>query len=106
MEVVALAQMKLEGIILFAGLTPEQRQEMRKTLQGIGVPIVDEEEGKELLAEEAVLLSTHEVEEISSRQLQLPVLTPVGVGGLLEVLTKLGRLLKRSPYRGGVVYGW
>ena len=106
LEVVALAQMKLEGIILFAGLTPEQHQELRKALEGVGAPIVDEEAGKTLLTEEAVLLSTHEVEEMGLRQLQLPVLTPVGVGGLLEVLTKLGRLLKRSPYRGGVVYGW
>lgn len=107
LELLDLAGVKPEAIVLFNGLTQEQKTALRQELkQHTAAPIVEENEGEAMLETADILVTTHELEDETKRQLYLPVLPPLGAGGLIELLNKLARLAKRSGWQGGVQYGW
>ncbi len=105
LELLRLAKVNVMGIILLKGLTEDQQQEMRMELEKYTtVSIRREEENKELEKEE-IAVTTHELSDSIRRQFFLPVIPPVGVGGMIGLLCKLARLAGRSKERGGIVYG-
>lgn len=106
LEMLELSGTALEGIILLSGLTETQRQEMRQALkQYTSRPVVEQQAGDELLEQAELVVTTHELENDGKRQLFLPILPPVGVGGIAAVLRKCARLATRCGQRGGIVYG-
>lgn len=105
LEMLTLAGAGPEKIILFAGLTGEQKAALRQELKQItAAPVVDESEDESLPAEDLLLVTTHELEEDNLRQFHLPILPPLGVGGVIDLLNKLARLAQHSG-RQGVQYG-
>ncbi len=108
-ELFVLAGVKLTGVVLFGSLSGQAgalRQELSPYPLYAELPIVGEQDGEALLRAADLLVTTHELEDESKRQLFLPMLPPLGVGGLVNLLGKLARLAKRSEQQGGVIYGW
>ncbi|NLI12079.1 nitrogenase component 1 [Pelotomaculum propionicicum] len=106
-ELLAYTGVSLDGIILLRGLTGQQRDAMRRELQNnTEAPVFDQREGAAVLETADLVVTTHELAEDTKRQLFLPVLSPVGVGGLVLVMQKLARLAERPARRGGIIYGW
>jgi nitrogenase molybdenum-iron protein alpha chain len=106
-EFMDLAGVKPTGVVLFSGLTGEQNEALRQVLnKHTASPIVAEQEGGAMIQAADLLVTTHELEDETKRQLFLPMLPPLGVGGLITLLCKLARLAKRSGQQGGVIYGW
>jgi len=106
-ELLELAGVSLDGIVLFDGLTLEQKAAMRQELKNLtAVSILEEDEGVAVIEAADILVTTHELEDETKRQFFLPVLPPLGVGGMIELLNKLSRLARRSGRQGGVLYGW
>ncbi|WP_338634420.1 nitrogenase component 1 [Sporomusa ovata] len=107
LELLALAGVTPAKILLFKGLTGEQKTALRQELAKHTItPIVDETEDEVLLHTSDVVVTTHELEDDALRQFYLPVLPPLGVGGMIELWNKLGQLAKRPGGQGGVQYGW
>lgn len=105
-ELLTLAGVKPEGIVLFNGLTGEQKEAMRQELKKYTVAsILDEKEGEAMIKAADLLITTHELEDEENRQFFLPILPPLGVGGLIDLLNKLARLARQTGRRGGVLYG-
>jgi len=106
LELLAHAGVLLEGIILLRGLTGQQRDAMRQVLKiYTEAPIFDQREGDAVLKTADLVVTTHELAEDTKRQFFLPMLPPVGVGGLVLLMQKLVRLAERPGRRGGIVYG-
>ncbi|MDU2065659.1 MAG: nitrogenase component 1 [Sporomusaceae bacterium] len=107
LEWLQLLDIKVEFVILFDELTAAQQDEMRQRVAGGGtVPIVDEAAGVLLLKESDILITTNELENPEVRQFLLPMLPPIGVGGLLAVTELFIRLIRRMRRQGVVQYGW
>jgi len=107
LELLTLAGVTPAKILLFKGLTGEQKTALRQELEKHTItPIVDETEGEVLMHTSDVVVTTHELEDDALRQFYLPVLPPLGVGGMIELWNKLGQLAKRPGGQGGVQYGW
>ncbi|WP_378952775.1 nitrogenase component 1 [Pelosinus sp. sgz500959] len=107
LELLELAGVNIEGIILFSGLTGEQKEAIKKKLKKYTIiPVLEEDEGEAMIEGADILITTHELEDEAKRQFFLPVLPPLGVGGLIHLLNKLARLARRSAHKGGVLYGW
>lgn len=109
-ELLELAGVKLTGVVLFSSLSAEQENTLRQELSQYpayaALPLAGEQAGGPLLQAADLLVTTHELEDETKRQLFLPMLPPLGVGGLISLLGKLARLAKRSGQQGGVIYGW
>ncbi|QDR81174.1 nitrogenase component 1 [Sporomusa termitida] len=106
-ELLDLAGVKPAGVVLFSSLTGEQSEALRQALNKHTVsPVVEEQAGGAMIQAAGLLVTTHELEDETKRQLFLPMLPPLGVGGLITLLRKLARLAKRSRQQGGVIYGW
>lgn len=109
-ELLDLAGAKLAGVVLFSSLSGEQCEALRHELSHYpayaALPMVGEQEGGAMIQAADLLVTTHELEDETKRQLFLPMLPPLGVGGLITLLRKLARLAKRSEQQGGVIYGW
>lgn len=106
-ELIGLAGIRLEAIVLFSGLTQEQRNVMRQQLKKYtSSPIFEEEEGEALIQTADLLITTHELENETKRQLFLPVLPPLGVGGMVRLVNQLARLARQPEGQGVVLYGW
>ena len=104
LEFISQSGIILEGIILLSGLTKEQHDAMQEKLKEYTrVKIMDESEGNELLQATDLMITTHELSDDGKRQLFLPLLPPVGVGGILLLMKKLAQLAERR--RGGIIYG-
>ena len=96
----------VEGIILLSGLTSGQGTAMEEELQKYTkVPIVNESEGAALLEDANLVITTHELSDDGKRQLFLPLLPPMGVGGIILLMKKLVQLAERPRQRGGIIYG-
>lgn len=107
LELLELAGVTPAQILLYKGLTGEQRTALQQELKlHTTAPVVEENEGEVLLDTADLVVTTHELEDDALRQFYLPVLPPLGVGGLIELMNKLARLAKRSGRQGGVQYGW
>lgn len=106
LELIAKAGMLLEGIILLKGLTIKQQEGMKQKLHKYTkTPIFDQIEGEAAIQTADMVITTHELDADTKRQLFLPILPPVGVGGMVELLEKMARLSQRSGQRGGIIYG-
>jgi nitrogenase molybdenum-iron protein alpha chain len=107
LEMLNMSKVSLLGVVLLDGLTRTQREELQRELSGqdVKVPSFTQDSGAELCKAAELVITTHELEIADQRQFFLPVLPPVGVGGLLQLLSKLKRLAQRSPDRGGIIYG-
>ena len=107
LELLAMAEAKLEGIVLYDGLTVEQNKALRQELNKLtAVPVLDEDEGESIIDAADLLVTTHELEDEAKRQFFLPVLPLLGARGQIELLNKLARLARRPGRQGGVLYGW
>ena len=106
-EMIALSKVDLNGIVLLEGLTQEQKKVLHRYLATlVKVPIVEEGAmAKDMIEQTNLFITTHELKECGKRQFFLPMLPPVGIHGLLEMLHKLVVLAKRSKKRGGIIYG-
>lgn len=105
LELVALTESKPEGIILLDGLTGEQSAEMQQEVAALTkAPIYSPQEGNAILADADLILTTHEMTDWSKRQIFLPLLPPVGVAGMIDVMHKMVRLVERFGTRGGILY--
>jgi nitrogenase molybdenum-iron protein alpha chain len=106
LELLTQAKVNVTGIILLKGLTEQQQQEMRTELEKhTAAPIWQEQEENKALEKAEIAVTTHELSDSIRRQFFLPVIPPVGVGGMIGLLCKLARLAGRSKVRGGIVYG-
>lgn len=106
LELLTQAKVNVTGIILLKGLTEQQQQEMRTELEKYtAAPIWQEQEENKALEKAEIAVTTHELSDSIRRQFFLPVIPPVGVGGMIGLLCKLARLAGRSKVRGGIVYG-
>lgn len=106
LELLTHAGVNLTGIFLLKGLTEGQQLDMREELKKhTTVPIWHEQEEIKVLEMAELTVTTHELSDHIRRQFFLPVIPPVGIGGLIGLLCKLARLAGRSKQRGGIVYG-
>lgn len=109
-ELFDLAAAKLTGVVFFSSLGDGPGDAMRRELVRYplyaALPVVGEQEGEGMIRAADLLVTTHELEDETKRQLFLPMLPPLGVGGLIVLTQKLARLAKRSGRQGGVIYGW
>lgn len=105
LEVIRLSGMQLCGIILAAGFTAKQREEMTEVFSALTeAPIWSEaSDYSDILEKIDFFLATEELEELEQPQFILPMIPPVGTNGLTELLQKLTRLTAKR--RGGVIYG-
>jgi len=102
---IALTENKPVGIILLDGLTGEQSAEMQQEVAALTkAPIYSPHEGNAILADADLILTTHEMTDWSKRQIFLPLLPPVGVAGMIDVMHKMVRLVERFGTRGGILY--
>ena len=106
MEWLSLAEIEPATIILLRGLTNTQQAELRQVLKThTQAPVVEQDEADEMMAEAELILTTHELTNDQQRQFFLPLLLPIGVGGLIRQLRRLERLALRPALRGGILYG-
>jgi len=106
-ELLELAKVDIKGIVLFSGLTGEQKKTMGQELKKYtDVPVFEEEEGESIIEAADILVTTHELEDETKRQFFLPMLPPFGVGGMIQQFNKLARLARRPEGKGGILYGW
>ena len=107
LELLSLAGVTPAKILLFKGLTGEQKTALRQDLKiYTTAPVMEETEDELLLHTTDLVITTHELEDDALRQFCLPVLPPLGVGGMVELWNKLSQLAKRSGWQGGAQYGW
>ncbi|MDF2928081.1 MAG: bchB 1 [Anaerospora sp.] len=105
LELFSLAETGLEGIILLDGLPGEQNEQLRQEVAALtNAPIYSRQEGVEIITAADLVLTTHELEDWTKRQLFLPLLPPVGITGMLTLMHKMIRLAGRYGTRGGIVY--
>ena len=102
LELFSLTKARLSGIVLLETLTGPQREVMEQELAQLTLtPLLCGVEGTRLLEEADLVLTTHELQDSISRQLFLPLLTPIGVSGILTLTEKLTRIVRR---KGGAAY--
>lgn len=105
-EMLDLAGLKPEGIVVLDGLNEKQRQTIWENAVSVSeAPVYSQAEGDELLRRSDLVLTTHELALDGSKQFFLPLLPPAGGGGLLRMMSLLRRLDRRPQRRGGIVYG-
>ncbi|WP_312334892.1 nitrogenase component 1 [Anaerospora hongkongensis] len=105
LELFSLTETGPEGIILLDGLTGGQSDEMQQEVAAVTkAPVYRQQEGNDLLAAADLILTTHEMADWSKRQVFLPLLPPVGVTGIINVMHKMVRLAERYGTRGGIMY--
>ncbi|MDR1702517.1 MAG: nitrogenase component 1, partial [Sporomusaceae bacterium] len=105
-ELLAFLNIRLEGVMLFKELTPAQKNDLRGELQQYtAAPILDEQDAIRLMQQTDFLLTTYEL-ETEQKQFYLPVLPPLGIGGVIKVMAKMARLFTNENRRSNVVYGW
>lgn len=105
-ELMDLAGVEIKGFLLFSGLTAEQKAAMHQELKKHTVTPVFEEEDENIIKSADILVTTHEIDDTAKRQFFLPVLPPLGAGGMVRLLHKLVRLVRRSERKGIMIHGW
>lgn len=106
-EILDLYGVAVAGVVVLeVAFLPEQRTELYQSLACLTAsPVVNETDGAELIRQSDLAITSHALSDPRQRQFFLPMLPPVGVGGIIELMTKLTRLAKRYGGRGGIVYG-
>ncbi|HWR05576.1 nitrogenase component 1 [Sporomusa sp.] len=106
LELLAQAEVELAAIVLLKGMTGQQQDALQQALAAYTkVPVLQQDQAEAILDTADLVITTHELDNENLRQFFLPVLPPIGVGGLLNQLRKLERLALRPVQRGGILYG-
>jgi nitrogenase molybdenum-iron protein alpha chain len=96
--------------MLLKELLPEQKQGLRNKLKNYTEALIlDEKDALPLMKESDFLITTYELEDAPQKQLYLPYLPPLGIGGMIKVIEKMARLVKNEDNRSNrsnVVHGW
>lgn len=105
LEIIKLLELQLTGIIIFDSYAPEDAVRVREELSKLtSAPIYSQQAGNDLLEKADLILTTHEIFD-NDKQLFLPMLPSVGVGGILDFVCKIRRALVRHGHKGGIIYG-
>lgn len=105
METIELLQVDLQSVVLLNAYDETNRNKMLEMIKSCtDVPIVAADEADKLLKEAEIILTTHELEDRSLRQIFLPMLPLVGITGELRLMRAINRTAKSRIKRGGVVY--
>lgn len=106
MELLDLASIKLDSIVVMDGLSEKQRQAVWQEAEKLtDAPIYSQATGDEAIRQADLVLTTHELATEGVKQFFLPLLPPAGVGGLIRIMDGLKRLDRRPKRRGGILYG-
>lgn len=106
LELFSLYGITVAGIVVLNEiLTPEQEHDLLQKLhRQTVIPCYSQLEGKAVLAAADIVVTTHELADIHTKQLYLPLLPLAGVSGIITLMTKLVRLAQRHDKRGGLMY--
>lgn len=105
LDVVKNLQLDLRGIILLDALEAGYYDEMVATLRKYtDVPIYSNLDGEALLKEADVVLTTHELQDKTIKQVFLPMLPKVGTKGEIEFMRVIYQVLCSRHSSGGLVY--
>jgi nitrogenase molybdenum-iron protein alpha chain len=105
LEIIKLLELQLTGIVIFDSYTPEDAARVREELSKLtAAPIYSQQAGTDLLETADLILTTHEIFD-NDKQLFLPMLPSIGVGGILDFVSKMRRALARHGHKGGIIYG-
>jgi nitrogenase molybdenum-iron protein alpha chain len=98
-------QLDLTGIILLDSYEEAYRKEMEDALRKhTTVPIYTNLNGEELLKNAEVVLTTHELQDKSIKQIFLPMLPKVGTQGEIDFMQAIYRALCSRHSGGGMIY--
>ena len=104
LETIRLLQMDLTGIILLDAYDKAEREKMLQALApAVQTKIYSADAGELLLEAADIVLTTHELQNESIKQIFLPMLPKVGTTGELEFMELIYRRLA-SRIKGGLSY--
>lgn len=104
LETIRLLQLDLTGIILLDAYDKDEREKMLQALApAVQTQIYSADAGEPLLEAADLVLTTHELQNESIKQIFLPMLPKVGTTGELEFMELIYRRLA-SRIKGGLSY--
>ncbi len=96
--------LELLGVILLDAYTAKEREAVLQTVRKYtDVPVYNTAEGESCLQDADIILTTHELQDKSLKQLFIPMIPMVGFTGELEFMEAIYRALC-SRHRGGMIY--
>ncbi len=97
---------KTKAVIFYDNVGEQDRVLYRKELEKEkDIPVLSMgDDGQKAIDGSDVLLTTHEILNICTRQLFIPMISPVGISGEIAFMKALYRLLCRYGRKGGMAY--
>lgn len=106
LEMLEYAKIQLRGIMFLGPRTDELVAQVQKEERSRGIPIYFEHDLEITPSDFDMVLATTELELPGMRQLFLPMVPPIGIGGIIYLYEKLYRLVNHHGQRGVIVNGW
>lgn len=98
-------RMKVRAVVLYDNLTEEEKETIRGIVTALcDAPVLSAEEGRRVIDEADILLTTDELIDIQTKQLFIPMSSLIGVSGEIRMLRGIYRLLCRYGNKGGIAY--
>lgn len=125
LETMRRLHLTISAVVLYDKLQPEEKEATRFTVQkwlaakaasegenpssrsagpDAAVPVLDSNEGQQLIDTADILLTTDEIMNTETRQLFIPMVPLAGTEGELTLMRSVYRLLCRYGTKGGIAY--
>lgn len=105
LEIIEFLKLDLAGVVLLDAYDEKTRAEMHDAVkQCSSAPIYDSVDGEKIISEAELILTTHELQGRTAKQIFLPMLPKVGVAGEIEMMEVIYRALCSRMTGGGIIY--
>lgn len=104
-EMVLRMEMELSAVVVYDNLTDDEIQWMTERVRTVSpAPILTSREGKSIINEADLLLTTNQMVNIETKQFFIPMVPLAGAGGEIAMMRTIYRLLCRYGNKGGIAY--
>ncbi len=105
LEIIEFLKLDLAGVVLLDAYDEKTRAEMHDAIKQCSrAPVYDSVDGEKIISEAELILTTHELQDRTAKQIFLPMLPKVGVAGEIEIMEVIYRALCSRMTGGGIIY--
>lgn len=106
-EVLQALDLAVAGIVLSTDYLDTDCQQMQQHLATLtAAPLYSYEQAGQIIADSALVLTTHELELTQIRQIFLPMIPALGIAGEVALAGVIDTAINRCGKNGGILYGY